>query len=269
MTRIDPTARIEDGAVIGDDVTIGPFCIVGSHARIGNGCNLVASVHIAGETTIGANATIYPFAVLGMAPQSLAHNGELTRLEIGKGCTIREGVTMNAGTVAGGGVTRIGDRGYFMNNAHVGHDCIVGNDVIFASSATLGGHSEVGDQVFVGGLSAVHQRTRIGHQVMIAGVTGVRSDVIPYGFAIGPTAWLDGLNVVGMQRRQFTRARLQKVRRFYQQLFHGPGLFADRLRELKQQPFDEPAISEIIAFIDASHDRALCLPRPTRNRTVR
>lgn len=255
--------------MIGNDVTIGPFCIVGSHVRIGDGCNLIANVYIAGETTIAANTTVYPFAVLGLAPQSLAHKGELTKLEIGANCTIREGVTMNAGTVGGGGITRVGDRGYFMNNAHIGHDCIVGNDVIFASSATLGGHSEVGDHVFIGGLSAVHQRTRIGHQVMVAGVTGVRSDIIPYGFVVGSIGWLDGLNVVGMQRRQFTRTRLQKVRQFYRQLFYGPGLFADRLRELKQQPFDEPAIGEIIAFVEASSDRSLCLPRAQRGQTTR
>ncbi len=269
MSRIDPTARIEDGAVIGDDVTVGPFCIVGAHVRIGNGCNLISSVHISGDTTIGANTTIYPFTVLGMAPQSLAHKGELTKLEVGDGCTIREGVTMNAGSVGGGGLTRVGDRGYFMNNAHVGHDCIVGNDVIFASSATLGGHSEVGDHVFIGGLSAVHQRTRIGHQVMVAGVTGVRSDIIPYGFVVGSIGRLDGLNVVGMQRRQFTRERLRKVRQFYRDLFHGPGLFADRLRDLKQQSSDEPAIGEIVAFIEASSARSLCLPRPLRNQTTR
>ena len=219
---------------------------------------------VLGATTIGAGTKVHAQAALGGPPQNHGHKGGRTTLTIGRNCTIREGVTMNLGTDTSRGATTVGDNGSFFAYAHIAHDCIVGNDVIFASSATLGGHSEVGDQVFVGGLSAVHQRTRIGHQVMIAGVTGVRSDVIPYGFAIGPTAWLDGLNVVGMQRRQFTRARLQKVRRFYQQLFHGPGLFADRLRELKQQPFDEPAISEIIAFIDASHDRALCLPRPTR-----
>ena len=263
MSRIDPTARIEDGAVIGDGVVIGPYCIVGPHARIGDGCRLIANVYVAGATSIGANATIYPFVSLGTEPQSLAHKGELTQLVIGEGCVIREGVTMNAGTVAGGGVTRVGDRGYFMNNAHVGHDCIVGNDVIFATSATLGGHCEIGDFVFLGGLSAVHQRTRIGHQVMVAGLAAVRADVIPYGL-VGPHGWLDGINIVGMKRRKFTRVRVAHVRQFYLKLFEGAGVMADRLRELNRQPSDEPAIREILAFIESSSGRALCLPPVSR-----
>ena len=119
---------------------------------------------------------------------------------------------MNAGTVAGGGITRVGDRGYFMNCSHVGHDCQVGNDVIFATSATLGGHCEIGDFVFIGGLSAVHQFTRIGPQVMVGGVCGVRSDVIPFGLVNGQYASLEGLNIIGMKRRKFTRERLATVR---------------------------------------------------------
>jgi UDP-N-acetylglucosamine acyltransferase len=119
---------------------------------------------------------------------------------------------MNAGTVAGGGITRVGDRGYFMNCSHVGHDCQVGNDVIFATSATLGGHCEIGDFVFIGGLSAVHQFTRIGPQVMIGGCCGVRNDVIPFGLVNGQYASLEGLNIVGMKRRSFTRERLATIR---------------------------------------------------------
>ena len=157
-------------------------------------------------------ASIYPFVSLGTPPQSLSYRGELTRLEIGAGCTIREQSTMNAGTVAGGGVTRVGERGYFMNCSHVGHDCQVGNDVIFATSATLGGHCEIGDFVFIGGLSAVHQFTRIGPQVMVGGVCGVRGDVIPFGLVNGQYASLEGLNIIGMKRRKFTKERLAKVR---------------------------------------------------------
>src|SRR5512133_980681 len=127
---------------------------------------------------------------------------------------------MNAGTVGGGCITRVGERGYFMNCSHVGHDCIVGNDVIFATSATLGGHCEIGDFVFMGGLSAVHQFGRVGSQVMIGGATIVRSDVIPYALANGQNARLSGLNVVGMKRRKFSRERLAKVKSFYLKLFH-------------------------------------------------
>ncbi len=260
MSRIDPTARIEDGAVIGEGTSIGPYCVIGPDVVIGANCELVAHVHITAQTTIGDGCTIYPFVSLGTPPQSLSYRGELTRLQIGQGCTLREQVTMNSGTVAGGGITRVGDRGYFMNCSHVGHDCIVGNDVIFATSATLGGHAEIGDFVFIGGLSAVHQFGRVGSQVMVGAMSGIRSDVIPFALASGQFATLTGLNVVGMKRRSFTRERLAAVRSFYQRLFHGPGVFADRLAEVRRCADMDPAIAEILNFIDAGKNRELCQP---------
>jgi len=260
MTTIDPTARLEDGAVIGEGATIGPYCVVGRDVVIGANTKLIAHVHVTGHTTIGAGCTIYPFASLGGAPQSLGYRGEPTKLEIGESCTIRESVTMNVGTVGGGGITRVGNRGYFMNCSHVGHDCQVGNDVIFATSATLGGHCEIGDFVFIGGLSAVHQFTRIGPQVMIGGVCGVRGDVIPYGLVNGQYARLEGLNIVGMRRRKFTRERLATVRAFYQQLFDERGVFSERLSAVQPMASQDPAIAEILQFIDAGKHRPLCLP---------
>jgi len=252
---IDPTARIEDGAVVGVGTSIGPYCIVGSHVVIGPDCKLIANVHISAQTTIGAGCTIYPFVSLGEPPQSLNYRGELTRLEIGAGCTIRESVTMNAGTVAGGGVTRIGDRGYFMNCSHVGHDCVVGKEVFLATSATLGGHCEVGDFVFLGRLAAAHQFVRIGAQAMIEATSCARGDVIPFGLATGQSARLVGLNIVGMKRRKFTSKRLAVVQAFYQELFHGSGIFAERLHESRHYADADPAIAEILAFIDADRHR--------------
>jgi UDP-N-acetylglucosamine acyltransferase len=260
MSKIDSTARIEDGAVIGEGTSIGPFCIIGPHVVIGANCKLVAHVHITGQTTIGDDCTIYPFASLGAPPQIVGLGNELTQLKIGNGCTIRESVTMNAGSVRGGGVTSVGDRGYFMNCAHVGHDCHVGNDVIFATSATLGGHCEIGDFVFMGGLSAVHQFTRIGPQVMVGGVCGVRGDIIPFGLVNGQYAALEGLNIIGMKRRKFTKDRVAIVRSFYQKLFHGSGVFAERLERVKPLASEDPAIAEILAFIGGAKHRALCLP---------
>ncbi len=227
MSMIDPTARVEDGAVIGEGTSIGPYCIIGRNVVIGANCKLISHVHITAQTTIGDGCTIYPFVSLGTPPQSLGYRGELTKLQIGANCTIRESVTMNAGSVAGGGITRVGDRGYFMNCSHVGHDCQVGNDVIFATSATLGGHCEIGDFVFIGGLSAVHQFTRVGPQVMVGGVCGVRGDVIPFGLVNGQYASLEGLNIIGMKRRKFTKARLTTVRAFYQKKHRALCLPAD------------------------------------------
>jgi UDP-N-acetylglucosamine acyltransferase len=174
---------------------------------------------------------------------------------------------MNIGTKKGGGLTRVGARGYFMNNSHVGHDCLVGNDVIFATSATLGGHCEIGDFVYIGGLSAVHQFTRIGPQVMVGGICGVRGDVIPFGLVNGQYATLEGFNIIGMKRRKFTRDRLARLRSFYKKLFHGPGIFAERLNEVQPLAAEDPAIKEILTFIGDGKLRALCLPAGDRNRT--
>jgi UDP-N-acetylglucosamine acyltransferase len=266
MSKIDPTARIEAGAVIGEGVEIGPYCIIGPKVTIGANCKLVAHVNVMGQTSIGAGCTIYPFASLGAPPQ-ISNLHDCGRLQIGEGCTIRESVTMNSGSPKGGGLTTVGDRGYFMNCAHVGHDCQVGNDVIFATSATLGGHCEIGDYVFIGGLSAVHQFTRIGPQVMVGGVCGVRGDVIPFGLVNGQYASLEGLNVVGMKRRKFTRERLAAVRSFYQKLFHGPGVFAERLAGVQPLADRDPAIAQILTFIGAARHRALCMPADDGNRT--
>src|SRR5260221_14413603 len=181
MNTIDPTARIEDGAVIGEGTSVGPFCTIGPNVIIGANCKLIAHVHITARTMIGDGCTIYPFVSLGTPPQSLSYRGELTRLEIGQSCTIREQVTMNAGTVGGGGITRVGDRGYFMKCSHVGQDCQDGHYVIFATSATLGGHCEIGDFVFIGGLSAVPPFTPVGPPGRGGGRCRGRSGVVPFG----------------------------------------------------------------------------------------
>src|SRR5436305_9196698 len=248
-SRIDPTARIEDGAVIGEGTSIGPYCLIGPDVVIGPGCRLIGHVHVTAQATIRANCTIYPFTSHGTPPQSLSYRGEPTKLQIGDGCTIRESVTMNAGTAGGGGVTRVGDRGYFMNCSHVGHDCQVGSDVIFATSATLGGHCEIGDFVFIGGLSAVHQFTRVGPQVLVGGVCGVRGDVIPFGLVNGQYASLEGLNIIGMKRRKFTRERLATVRAFYQKPVQGPGTFAERLNAVQSLAGQDPAIAATLPLV--------------------
>jgi UDP-N-acetylglucosamine acyltransferase len=260
MTAIDPTARVASGAAIGGDVTIGPYCVIGPHVVIGDGCRLVAHVHIAGHTTIGPRTTIYPFASLGTPPQSTRYRGGPTRLLVGADCDLRESVTMNLGTEDGGGITTIGDRGFFMANSHVGHDCRVGNDVTFANCATLGGHVEIGDGVVLGGLSAVHQFTRIGAFAMVGGVCGVRGDVIPFGLANGDYARLEGLNLIGLKRRKFSRERIQTLRRAYRQLFLDPGPFAVRLEQVAQEFADDAAVMQIVAFIRAGEHRPLCRP---------
>jgi UDP-N-acetylglucosamine acyltransferase len=260
MAMIDPTARIEPGALIGQDVSIGPYCIIGPDVSIGDGCRLLAHVHLAGHSAIGARTVIYPFASLGTPPQSMSYRGEATRLVVGADCDIRQGVTMNTGTASGRGVTEVGDRGFFMAYTHIGHDCRIGNDVVFANSASLAGHCVVGDHVFMGGLSAAHQFTRIGAHAMISGVTALRGDVIPFGIAAGAKGRLVGINAVGMKRRQFSPETIRAVRAAYRQLFFGEGVLARRLEAVEAEFGDNDAVARVIAFVREARNRPLCYP---------
>jgi UDP-N-acetylglucosamine acyltransferase len=246
---IDPSARIEAGAVIGNDVTIGPYCTVGRNVVIGDGCRLLGHVNLTGHTTIGARTVIHPFASLGSPPQSFSYRGGPTALVVGADCDIRENVTMNTGTEDGGGITRVGNGCFFMVGSHVGHDCHVGDKVVFANNSVLGGHVVIGDFVVFGGGVAVRQFVRIGEGAMIVGLSGIRADVIPYAMAQGPLANLIGLNVVGMRRRGMSKADVHRVRAAYQALFFGEGEFRARIDSVAAEYGGDPQVGKIIEFI--------------------
>jgi len=262
MSGIDSTARVEKGASIGKDVTIGPYCVIGGGVTIEDGCRIAAHVVISGRTRVGARTEVAPFSSLGAAPQSVHYKGEDTAVEIGADCKIFEHVTMSRGTMSAGGVglTKIGEKCMLMNGAHVGHDCVVGNNVVFASNATLGGFANVGDNVFLGGLCAVHQFTRIGEQAMIGGVVGVTSDVIPYAIVIGHRGELAGLNRVGLRRRGFKTADIQTLYSAYKALFFGAGVFKDRVETVANQYAGAPLVMRVVEFIRAGK-RPLMNPR--------
>lgn len=268
MSRIHPTAVVDRGAVIADDAEIGPFCVIGPNVTIGPGCRLRSHVSVSGHTAIGARTAIAPFASLGGAPQSVKYRGGPTRLVIGEDCDIREGVTINTGTEDGGGLTEIGARCLFLVGSHVGHDCRVGGNVTLANNAVLGGHVTVGDFTFLGGSAAIHQFVRIGESVMISGVSGVAADVIPFAFAIGQRAVLDGLNVTGLKRRGFSRADIRPLRRAYQALFGGSGVFRDRLSMVAQEFGNDPLAAKVIEFIAARQARPLMLPFNSTTRVI-
>ena len=257
MTEIDSNARIADGAKIGRNVFIGPYCIVGPDVVLADEVKLVSHASVAGHTSIGARTTIYPFASLGTPPQSVKYRGGPPRLVIGADCDIREGVTMNTGTEDDRGVTEVGDRCFFMAGSHVAHDCKIGDRVTMANNTVLGGHVTVGSDVVFGGQAAVHQFVRIGEGAMIAGVSGATSDVIPYGFANGPRARLDGLNVVGLRRRGLTRSDLHRLRGAYQALFLGEGEFAARLEAVRAEFQTDPYVAKILAFVGGDRKRPL------------
>lgn len=246
---IDPSARIEAGAVIGKDVSIGPYCTIGAHVSVGDGCRLIAHVNLTGHTTIGSRTVIHPFASLGSAPQSFSYRGGPTRLVVGADCDIRENVTMSTGTEDDRGITEVGDRCFFMVGSHVAHDCKVGNHVVFANNTVLGGHVTIGDYVVFGGGVAVRQFVRIGEGAMIVGLSGVRADVIPYGMAHGPLANLIGLNVIGMRRRGHSKADIHRVRAAYDALFFGEGEFRARIDRVAADHGADPLVAKIIKFI--------------------
>lgn len=248
---IDPSARIEAGAVIGEGVTVGPYCMVGPNVTIGDGVRLVSHVSITGHTTIGPRTVIHPFASLGSPPQSVSYRGGPTKLVVGADCDIREHVTMNTGTENDRGITQVGDGCFFMVGSHVAHDCVVGNKVTFANNVLLGGHVAVGDNVVFGGGVAVRQFVRIGEGAMLVGLSGIRADIIPYGMAQGPLANLVGLNVVGMRRRGLSKADVHRVRAAYQALFFGEGEFRTRLERAAAEYDADPLIGKIIDFIRA------------------
>jgi len=261
MPQIHPTAIVAPGATLAEDVSIGPYCVVGDEVVLGAGVTLIAHIVVDGRTTIGEKTRIFPFASIGLEPQDLKYRGEKSRLVIGRHNTIREHVTMNPGTEGGGMVTRIGDHGLFMVGVHVAHDCQIGDHVIMANNATLAGHVVVEDYALLGGLSAVHQFVRIGQHAMIGGMSGVERDVIPYGQVMGDRARLSGLNIIGMQRRGFSREDIQTLRSAYQFLFSADGTFNDRVTEMAERFGGVAPVDDIIAFIRADSTRAICQPK--------
>ncbi len=264
MADIHPTAVIEDGAEIAADVTIGPYCVVGSKVRLLPGVRLHAHVVMYGVTTIGENTEIFPFASIGAAPQHVGYGGEDTRLEIGRDCVIREYATANPGTVAGGGVTVIGDGCMLMIGAHVAHDCKVGDGAMLVNNATLGGHCVVGEHAVLGGLSAVHQFVRIGEYAFVGGMTAVVHDLIPFGMALGERAQLCGLNIVGMRRRKMPHRQIHALRSAYRQLFSGEGTLKHRVEVVAEAFADDDNVQRIVAFLRTTGDRAVTTPGPGR-----
>ena len=257
--RVHPSAVVDPAAVIGEDCEIGPFCVVGPEVKLGRGVVLKSHVVIAGDTSIGDETVVFPFASVGEVPQDLKFRGEKVRLEIGARNRIREYVTMNPGTEGGGGVTRIGNDGLFMAGSHVAHDCQIGDRVILVNNASVAGHCHLEDDVIVGGLSGVHQWVRIGRGAMIGAVTMVTADVIPFGLVQGPRGHLDGLHLVGLKRRGASREEIHALRDMLGKL--GSGSFRDTARHMAEGP-NGPMVQEVLDFILGPSDRSFLAPHP-------
>jgi UDP-N-acetylglucosamine acyltransferase len=260
-TRVHASAVVEDGAVLGRGVRIGPFCHVGPEVSLGDGVELMSHVVVAGRTDIGARTRIFPFASIGHPPQDLKYRGEANRLAVGSDCLIREGVTMNPGTAGGGLETVVGDGCAFLANSHVGHDCRVGNRVVFSNNVMLAGHCQVGDFAILGGGAAVIQFARVGAHAFVGGLSGLENDLIPYGMAMGNRAYLSGLNIIGLQRRGFSREDIHTLRRAYRLLFAQEGTLMERVEDVAEEFEQHPIVQEILAFIREGGKRSVCIPR--------
>ena len=259
-TAIHPTAIIEQGARLGQDVRVGPYAVVGPDVTLADGVVLHSHVVVNGRTSIGEGTEIFPFASIGQPTPDLKYRGERSELRVGRRNRIREYVTMNPGTEAGGMLTETGDDCLFMPNSHVAHDCRVGSRVIMANSAALGGHVVVGDFVVIGGLAAIHQFVRIGSYAVIGGMSGVESDVIPYGRVKGERAFLAGLNLIGLERNGFTKDQVKTLQRAYNELFGDEGTLDQRLERVEQAYAGDALVASVARFAREKTKFPLCQP---------
>jgi UDP-N-acetylglucosamine acyltransferase len=246
-----PTAVIHEGARLDDDVRVGPYCVIGEHVQLGRGTVVEASAVIDGYTRIGERCRIFPFSSIGLEPQDLKFKGEVSTLEIGNDNVFREFVTVHRGTALGGSRTGIGNDNLFMAYTHIAHDCIIGNSTIFGNGATLGGHVRVDDHSTVSAFSGVHQFCRVGMYAFVGGYTVVTKDVLPFSKTVGNRACLYGVNSIGLERRDFPRERVEKIRwafRVLQQSNLNVSQAIDKLQESQ----DDQDVRTLIDFVKSS-----------------
>jgi UDP-N-acetylglucosamine acyltransferase len=250
---IHPTAIIDPGAKIHPSCKVGPYCVIGPEVELGEGCDLISHVAMQGPTKIGADNGFFPFSSIGLAPQDISYAGEPTRLEIGDHNEIREFVTINRGTVKGGGLTRVGNHTLIMAYTHIAHDCIIGDHVIMANAATLGGHVTVEDWAMVGALCPVHQFVRIGTHAYVGGGTTITQDVLPFSKTSAErNTHAFGMNSVGLERRGFSKERIRKIHHAYKILLASKLNTSQALARLKAESDLGEDVEMLIRFVEAS-----------------
>jgi UDP-N-acetylglucosamine acyltransferase len=256
---IHKTAIINSKAKISTNVEIGPYATIGPNVEIGENTLIQSHVNITGNTTIGKGNKLYSFASIGSDPQDLKYKGEETTLLIGDNNTIREHVTINTGTVQGGGLTKIGNNNLIMIGAHIAHDCIIGNNIVMANNTAIAGHAEIEDFVIIGAKCGVQQFTRIGKRAMIGGMTGVLRDVIPYGLSTGNRNYLNGINVVGLRRDKVSNKDILGLTDAYKEIFKTEVL-SENLKNLNGKYTDNPLVKDVLDFINKDKKRPICTP---------
>lgn len=249
---IHESAVVSPRAIIGADCYIGAFCVVGDEVVLGDRVRLESHVVVEGDTRIGDETRVYPFVSIGLAPQDLKYKGEPTATEIGKRNHLREFVTIHRGTAGGGGLTQIGDDNLLMAQAHVAHDCRLGNEIIMANAATLAGHVEIADRANIGAYSGVHQFCRIGLEAFVGGYSVVVKDAMPFAVIQGNHAKCYGLNRVGMRRRGYAKETVEKLHRAFHLLLSAKLNTTQAVEKIKQEISDCSEVDNIIDFIESS-----------------
>ena len=256
---IHQTAIVDPKAIISKNVKIGAYSVIGPEVVIGDNTEIQSHVSIVGHTKIGTNNKIYPFASIGNDPQDMKYKGEKTSLIIGNNNIIREYVTINPGTVQGGGTTSIGNDNLLMIGAHIAHDCKLGNKIVIANNAAIAGHAIIDDYVILGGNCGVHQFTRIGKMAMVGGMTGVSRDVIPYGLSTGNRNVLNGINIVGLRRINTPNKDIICLTDAYKNMFKTEKL-SENLKNLNIEFKKNELVNEVIEFINKDKKRPICTP---------
>lgn len=249
---VHSSAIVSSSAKIGENCYIGAFCIVGGDVTLEADVHLESHVVVDGETKVGAGTRVFPFVSIGLAPQDLKYAGEPTRTIIGKRNQIREFVTIHRGTAGGGGVTTIGDDNLLMAQAHVAHDCLLGNNIIMANAATLAGHVEIGDRANVGAYSGVHQFCRVGREAFVGGYSVVVKDALPFAISQGNHAKCYGLNSIGMKRRGYSPEKIEKLKRAFHFLLSAKLNTSQALERIKAEITDSPEVNLLVKFIESS-----------------
>ena len=255
--EIHKTAVVSPKAEIDNNVSIGPYCIIGDGAVINKGTKLMSNVVIDGNTEIGEDCTVYPFATIGLPPQDLKYKNEKTGVKIGKKNIIREYASIHRASVGGDGLTEIGDSNFLLAYVHIAHDCKIGNSAVLINAATLAGHVVVEDFAVIGGVVAIHQFTRIGAYAMVGGFSGVGQDIPPYTMASGARAKLYGLNLIGLKRHGFSDDTVNDLKKAYKILFREKRTLKDALKKIKSDLPESKEIKHLVKFIE-ENKRGIC-----------
>lgn len=254
---VHPSAIVSKNARLESGVQVGPFCVVGDGVVVGKDTRIHGHVTIEGNTDIGSNCEIFPYASVGLPPQDVKYKGEDTRVIIGKRNIIREYVSIHRASTSGDGATEIGDDNFLMAYSHVAHNCKIGNRITMANAATLAGHVQVQDFAVIGGLVAIHQFTRIGAYAMVGGFSGVGQDLAPYMIASGDRARLFGPNLVGLKRAGFSDEKIAMIKKAYKIIFKSKLSLKEAIKETQESIQDSPEVDALLEFISAKSPRGI------------